>query len=116
MEEAQQEAFCGALSSYHPHFWAAKLHFYITDVPFYNFPYTFGYMFSTGLYVRAQQEGASFAEKYDLLLQDTGMMTVEELASKHLGVDLTGPEFWQSAIDLCVADVNEFMEMTEHLV
>ncbi|AOZ93533.1 M3 family oligoendopeptidase [Paenibacillus crassostreae] len=115
MEEAQQEAFCGALSSYHPHFWAAKLHFYITDVPFYNFPYTFGYMFSTGLYVRAQQEGASFADKYDLLLQDTGMMTVEELASKHLAVDLTGPEFWQSAIDLCISDVKEFMEMTEHL-
>jgi oligoendopeptidase F len=116
MEEAQQEAFCGALSSYHPHFWAAKLHFYITDVPFYNFPYTFGYMFSTGLYVRAQQEGASFADKYDRLLQDTGMMTVEELASKHLSVDLSGPEFWQSAIDLCVADVNEFMEMTNDLV
>lgn len=116
MEEAQQEAFCGALSSYHPHFWAAKLHFYITDVPFYNFPYTFGYMFSTGLYVRAQQEGATFADKYDCLLQDTGVMTVEELANKHLGVDLTGPEFWQSAIDLCVADVQEFMELTNHLV
>jgi oligoendopeptidase F len=116
MEEAQQEAFCGALSSYHPHFWAAKLHFYITDVPFYNFPYTFGYMFSTGLYVRAQQEGASFADKYDRLLQDTGMMSVEELALKHLGVDLGGPEFWQSAIDLCVADVNEFMEMTNDMV
>lgn len=116
MEEAQQEAFCGALSSYHPHFWAAKLHFYITDVPFYNFPYTFGYMFSTGLYVRAQQEGATFADKYDRLLQDTGVMTVEELANKHLGVDLTGPEFWQSAIDLCVADVQEFMELTKHVV
>ena len=116
MEEAQQEAFCGALSSYHPHFWAAKLHFYITDVPFYNFPYTFGYMFSTGLYVRAQQEGATFADKYDRLLQDTGVMTVEELAKKHLGVDLTGPEFWQSAIDLCVADVQEFMELTKHVV
>ncbi|OAB46291.1 M3 family oligoendopeptidase [Paenibacillus glacialis] len=116
MEEAQQEAFCGALSSYHPHFWAAKLHFYITSVPFYNFPYTFGYMFSTGLYVRAQQEGATFADKYDHLLQDTGVMTVEDLALKHLGVDLKGPEFWQSAMDLCVADVQEFMELTKYLV
>ncbi|MHA0858145.1 M3 family oligoendopeptidase [Paenibacillus sp. CMAA1364] len=113
MKEAQQEAYCDGLSSYHPHFWASKLHFYITDVPFYNFPYTFGYMFSTGLYVLAQQEGSSFAEKYDLLLQDTGKMTVEELADKHLGVDLTGPDFWQSAMDLCVADVKEFLKMTE---
>jgi len=116
MEEAQEEAFCGALSSYHPHFWASKLHFYITGVPFYNFPYTFGYMFSTGLYVRAQQEGATFADKYDRLLQDTGVMTVEDLAAKHLDVDLTGPDFWQSAMDLCVADVKEFMELTKHLV
>ncbi len=116
MEEAQQEAFCGALSSYHPHFWASKLHFYITSVPFYNFPYTFGYMFSTGLYVLAQQEGATFADKYDRLLQDTGVMTVEDLALKHLDVDLKGPEFWQSAMDLCVADVKEFMELTKHLI
>ncbi|MGF7046254.1 pepF/M3 family oligoendopeptidase [Paenibacillus sp. DS2015] len=113
MEEAQKEAYCGALSSYHPHFWASKLHFYITGVPFYNFPYTFGYMFSTGLYVRAQQEGASFADKYDALLKDTGVMTVEELALKHLDADLTGSEFWQSAMDLCIADVKEFLKMTE---
>ncbi|AJS60084.1 M3 family oligoendopeptidase [Paenibacillus sp. IHBB 10380] len=116
MEEAQKEAYCGALSSYHPHFWASKLHFYITGVPFYNYPYTFGYMFSTGLYVRAQQEGASFADKYDALLRDTGVMTVEELALKHLDTDLTGSEFWQSAMDLCIADVKEFLQMTEHLV
>jgi pepF/M3 family oligoendopeptidase len=116
MEEAQKEAYCGALSSYHPHFWASKLHFYITGVPFYNYPYTFGYMFSTGLYVRAQQEGASFADKYDALLRDTGVMTVEELALKHLDADLTGSEFWQSAMDLCISDVKEFLQMTEHLV
>lgn len=116
MEEAQKEAYCGVLSSYHPHFWAAKLHFYITGVPFYNYPYTFGYMFSTGLYVRAQQEGASFADKYDALLRDTGVMTVEELALKHLDADLTGSEFWQSAMDLCIADVKEFLRMTDHLV
>jgi oligoendopeptidase F len=40
-------------------------------------------------------------------------MTVEELASKHLGVDLTQPDFWQSAVDLAVADVEQFLRMTE---
>jgi oligoendopeptidase F len=116
MVEAQKEAFCGVLSDYHPHFWASKLHFYITDVPFYNFPYTVGYMFSTGLYRLALQEGASFADKYDSLLQDTGVMTLEDLVLKHLGVDLTKPDFWQGATDLIVADINEFLEMTEQLV
>ena len=31
-----------------PWFWASKLHFYITGVTFYNFPYTFGYLFEPG--------------------------------------------------------------------
>ncbi|WP_019908657.1 M3 family oligoendopeptidase [Paenibacillus sp. HW567] len=115
MVEAQKEAYCGVLSEYHPHFWAAKLHFYATDVPFYNFPYTVGYMFSTGLYRLALQEGASFADKYDSLLRDTGIMTLEDLVSKHLGVDLTQPDFWQGAADLITADINEFLRMTEHL-
>ncbi|MGG3456457.1 M3 family oligoendopeptidase [Paenibacillus rhizolycopersici] len=113
MEEAQREAFQEALGSYHPHFWASKLHFYITDVPFYNFPYTFGYMFSTGLYALAQREGQSFAAKYDALLRDTGRMKVEELAAKHLGVDLTKPDFWREAMAVNVADVDAFLELTK---
>ncbi len=70
MVDAQKLAYKDALSSYHPHFWAAKLHFYATDVPFYNFPYTFGYMFSAGIYARAVQEGAAFEEKYISLLRE----------------------------------------------
>lgn len=115
MERAQREAFCDSLGSYHPTFWASKLHFYITGVPFYNFPYTFGFMFSTGIYAQAQKEGTAFAEKYDNLLRDTGRMTVEELAEKHLGTDVTKPDFWQGAADLCIADIEQFLHMTENL-
>ncbi|UKS31394.1 M3 family oligoendopeptidase [Paenibacillus sp. HWE-109] len=113
MVDAQKLAYKDALSSYHPHFWAAKLHFYATDVPFYNFPYTFGYMFSAGIYARAAQEGAAFEDKYISLLRDTGSMNVEELAHKHLGVDLTEPDFWQSAVDMAAQDVKQFMALTE---
>ncbi|WP_425454003.1 M3 family oligoendopeptidase [Paenibacillus flagellatus] len=113
MTSAQRRAFQDALSEYHPHFWASKLHFYITSVPFYNFPYTFGYLFSSGLYAVAQKEGAGFEDRYVALLRDTGSMTVERLAEKHLGVDLTQPDFWQSAVDLAVADVKQFLAMTE---
>lgn len=115
MTEAQQEAFAGALASAHPHFWAAKLHFYITDVPFYNFPYTFGYLFSTGIYARAAQEPTAFADKYVALLRDTGRMQVEDLAMKHLGVDLTDPDFWQSAMDVAIADANEFVVLAREV-
>ncbi|MCL6598675.1 MAG: M3 family oligoendopeptidase [Alicyclobacillus macrosporangiidus] len=113
MVEAQREAYCDALAEWHPRFWASKLHFYITTTPFYNFPYTFGYLFSAGIYARAQAEGPSFADKYVALLRDTAAMRVEELAHRHLGVDLRQPDFWQSAVDLAVADVDEFLRLTE---
>ncbi|CAG7640954.1 Oligoendopeptidase F, plasmid [Paenibacillus solanacearum] len=113
MVSAQKTAYRDALNEYHPHFWASKLHFYITEVPFYNFPYTFGYMFSTGLYAEALRLGEAFEERYVALLRDTGRMTVEELAAKHLGIDLRKPDFWQQAMDLSIADVREFMKLTE---
>ncbi|MCY8986866.1 M3 family oligoendopeptidase [Bacillus atrophaeus] len=113
MIEAQQEAFCGALGEYHPHFWASKLHFHITRVPFYHFPYTFGYLFSLGIYASALQEKAGFEEKYMALLHDTASMTVEDLAMKHLGADLTKRDFWEHAISLAVQDAEEFLQLTE---
>lgn len=113
MEEAQKEAYCGALEEYHPHFWASKLHFYITGVPFYNFPYTFGYLFSLGIYANALEEGKSYEQKYIALLKDTASMTVEELAQKHLGVDLTKRDFWESAVKLSLKDVEEFLSITK---
>ncbi|NBD27670.1 M3 family oligoendopeptidase [Paenibacillus glycinis] len=113
MEEAQKEAFSGALGELHPHFWAAKLHFYLTDVPFYNFPYTFGYLFSGGIYAIAKKEGSSFADRYVALLRDTGLMTVEDLAEKHLGVRLDEPGFWREAVALLLEDVDAFVALTE---
>lgn len=112
MEAAQKEAFA-IRGEYHPHFWASKLHFHITGVPFYNFPYTFGYLFSLGIYARALREKADFEEKYIALLCDTASMTVEDLAMKHLGADLTERSFWEDAVRLAVQDVQEFLELTE---
>ncbi|MBA4535911.1 M3 family oligoendopeptidase [Bacillus aquiflavi] len=113
MLAAQQEAYCGALEEYHPLFWASKLHFYITRVPFYNFPYTFGYLFSLGIYAKALEEGKGFENQYIALLKDTASMTVEELAMKHLNEDLTKRDFWERAVKLCVADIEEFLALTE---
>lgn len=111
MVAAQKEAFGDALGSWHPHFWASKLHFYLTDVPFYNFPYTFGYLFSAGLVAVAERDGASFSKRYDELLRDTGVMTVEQLASHHLGVALDQSQFWKDAVARVVADVELFTEL-----
>jgi len=113
MEEAQKEAYLNSLKEYHPLFWGSKLHFFITGVPFYNFPYTFGFLFSLGIYAQAVKEGKGYEQKYMAMLEDTGSMMVEDLAMKHLGVDLTKREFWEEGVKLCIKDVEEFMEMTK---
>ncbi|MGR6898718.1 M3 family oligoendopeptidase [Rummeliibacillus sp. BSL5] len=113
MVTAQKEAYCDTLDEYDPMFWASKLHFHKTGTPFYNFPYTFGYLFSLGIYAHALEQGNDFEDEYIALLQDTGRMTVEDLAKKHLNVDLTKPDFWEKAIHLCIEDINEFMQLTE---
>lgn len=110
MEEAQKEAYCHELQEYHPFFWASKMHFNITDVPFYNFPYTFGYLFSTAIYHRAKTQ-SSFEDTYIALLSDTGRMTAEELAKKHLKADLSSKGFWQETIDILKQDARQFLEL-----
>lgn len=114
MVEAQKQAFGGMLDgpdAFHPLFWASKLHFFLTDAPFYNFPYTFGYLFATGVYSRAKKEGPAFFESYKALLADTGKMTSEEVAKKYLGVDITKQDFWDEAVALSVADVKPFVDL-----
>ena len=113
MLAAQKEAYCDALEEYHPLFWASKLHFFITGVPFYNFPYTFGYLFSLGIYAQALEEGKGYEEKYIALLRDTASMSVEDLAQKHLQVDLTKKDFWEKAVHICLDDIDEFLTLTE---
>jgi len=91
-----------------PWFWASKLHFYITGLSFYNFPYTFGYLFSMGLFARAQHEGPDFLPRYKALLRETGSATAEEVVRNALGIDLGGPAFWNESIDLVEAAVDRF--------
>lgn len=113
MVEAQKEAYADSLGVYHPTFWAAKQHFYSTGVSFYNFPYTFGNFFSLGIYARALEDGDSFEDDYIDLLRDTAIMSTEDLAKKHLNVDLRETDFWQQAMDLVRKDVDYFLELTE---
>lgn len=111
MVEAQREGFGDALADYVPHFWAYKMHFYFTDATFYNWPYTFGYLFSLGLYNHLLKSNR-FESLYIALLEDTGSMMVEDLAKKHLQIDLTGPTFWNGALNLINKDIEEFISLT----
>jgi pepF/M3 family oligoendopeptidase len=112
MEEAQKEAYGNALSAYHPLFWAAKMHFQLSETAFYNFPYTFGYLFSLGIHkLGSKQE--DFESSYLALLEDTGQMRVETLAEKHFKVDLTKPDFWEMGLEAIDSDIDTFLELAK---
>lgn len=115
MVQCQKDAYGGLIDDdgLHPLFWASKLHFYTTDYPFYNFPYTFGYLFATGVYAHATAQSESFADGYRALLTDTGRMSAEDVARKHLGVDLTRPEFWQDAVRSALVGLDDFVSLAK---
>ena len=66
---------------------------------FYNFPYTFGFLLSRGLFAEFKERGADFLPRYEEFLRLSGSATSEELAHRVLGCDLESPEFWKSAIE-----------------
>lgn len=79
-------------------FWANKLHFYIGSLAFYNFPYTFGYLFSALVYEHFRAQGAAGAAGYERLLARTGDESAEAIAQSELGLDLGLPETWEQAM------------------
>ncbi len=81
-----------------PYFWASKLHFYITDTTFYNFPYTFGYLLSRGFFAQYEKEGPDFLPKYEQYLKRTGSDTAENVVRQSTGLELSDPGFWSNAI------------------
>jgi oligoendopeptidase F len=81
-----------------PYFWASKLHFYITGLTFYNFPYTFGYLLSRGLYGMFKKDGARFLPKYEEFLRLAGSDTAENVVKRTVGKNIEETEFWVQAI------------------
>jgi oligoendopeptidase F len=111
--EIFEAKFGEGLASVDELFWAAKLHFYLASVPFYNFPYTFGYLFSRAVYARARTQGPEFIPVIDELLRDTGRLSSEEIAAQYLGGDLRDPEFWYQAAASIKDDVATYRKLIE---
>ncbi|WP_164669509.1 M3 family oligoendopeptidase [Virgibacillus doumboii] len=113
MKAAIDKGYDGSLGNVPIHSWAWTPHYYITKAPFYNFPYTFGYLFALSLYEKAKEKGKEFEKDYLALLRDSGRMSVEDLVSKHLGEDITSETFWEKGLNLCIKDVEEFIQLSE---
>ncbi|MGD8831880.1 MAG: M3 family oligoendopeptidase [Pseudomonadales bacterium] len=113
MNDAWQTWYGDAVSEPDPMFWASKLHFFISGLSFYNFPYLFGYLFSLGVYASRAKFGTEFFARYQALLRDTGRMTAEALAAKHLDADLTKPDFWEETLAAIEPRVDTFQSVLE---
>ncbi|CAN8066675.1 unnamed protein product [Agarophyton chilense] len=77
----------------------SKLHFYLTGISFYNWPYSFGYLFALGVYAEYENGNRDvFAKMYRDLLRDTGRMDAEDVVERHLGGRIDDRRFWEKAI------------------
>ncbi len=118
MVETQREVFGEVLEKggEDPYFWASKLHFYITGVTFYNFPYTFGFLLSRGLFSIFKQEGTAFLPRYEEFLRLTGSESAEGVARRALGRDLEDPQFWTEAIQTLEAPLAHLEELLPEVI
>ncbi|WP_010587453.1 M3 family oligoendopeptidase [Schlesneria paludicola] len=118
MEQAQRTAYLGLLSDdgWNPRFWVSKLHFYITSLPFYNFPYTFGYLLSLGVYAIGKESKGDFPKQYRELLLATGCQDAEEAVQSTMGFDLRKPDFWQKSLNIVADRVKQFVTIADQVL
>ena len=118
MVDAQKKAYLDALADdgWNAHFWVSKLHFYITSVPFYNFPYTFGYLLSLGVYAIGKESGGDFPQKYRQLLLATGCQNAEDAVQSTMGFDLRKPDFWRKSLSIVADRVRQFVQLADRVL
>lgn len=97
MEEAQRRYYGDVLGTTDPYLWASSLHFFMTRIRFYNFPYAFGFLLSRALFARYRAEGATFLKQYEDFLTTTGQATCEEAVRNAFGIRIDDPQFWADA-------------------
>lgn len=110
MLEAQEKTYGTSLKQKHDLMWAHKGHYYIAGMDFYNYPYTFGYLFALGLYAEYQQQPQGFQKRYDRLLSESGMYDAKTLAES-FGIDIEDICFWRNSLAVLEPRIREF----EHL-
>ncbi|MDP5272959.1 M3 family metallopeptidase [Chengkuizengella axinellae] len=114
--QSQKKAFGDSLDQYQPSIWIKYGHFYEPNIPFYNYPYTFGYLLSLGLSVIAKENGNDFKPKFKIFLSETGKKPVKELLQEHFHIDIENPEFWQQSIHLIFKDIKEYISIVEDTI
>ncbi len=116
MLKAQREAYGDSIDPdyLHPYMWMCKVHYYIPEFHYYNFPYTFGLLFAKGLYARYKHNPQYFMKEYTALLKSTCSDDLAGIASR-VKIDIHSRSFWDSSLSMIVDDINRFNELIDNV-
>jgi oligoendopeptidase F len=87
--------------------WTMKLHFYMPNYRYYNYPYVYAQLFVYAMYRLYKEKGKDFVPKFKALLSAGSSRSPRELAAE-IGFDITKEEFWQKGIDQFMEFVSLF--------
>ncbi len=90
------------------YWWTMKLHFYMPNYRYYNYPYVYAQLFVYAMYRLYKEQGQKFVPKLKSLLAAGSSKSPRELAAE-IGFDIATVEFWQKGIE----QFAEFIEMFE---
>lgn len=112
MLRAQRATYGDGLDGQHlnPYMWAWKPHYYMPNLSFYNFPYSFGLLFGLGLYAIYQDRGQRFLPEYDDLLRSSGEGTAADLAAR-FGIDLRDRAFWAGSLKVVERRIDRYLAL-----
>lgn len=116
MQEEEADLYGELIRSTAPFKWVYIGHLYSTDKPFYNIPYTVGYLLSNRLYMSVKQSKSAFVCQFEPLLRDSGQATIEELIERHLGEDPQSVEFWKQSLTPLRESISLYMNETDSLI
>jgi oligoendopeptidase F len=107
MLSAQLDAYGDGLdqSTAHPYMWAVKPHYYGSH--FYNWPYTYGFLFGLGLFAKYREDPQRFQLSYDDVLSRAGMNTAEELGAV-FGFNVSDEAFWTASLDVLRGHIDQY--------
>ncbi|MFP3952324.1 MAG: M3 family oligoendopeptidase [Candidatus Bathyarchaeia archaeon] len=91
--------------------WTMKVHYYIPNYRFYNYPYVFAQLFVFALYRLYKEQGDEFVPKLKNLLAAGSSKSPWQLGTE-VGFDITEEDFWLKG----VKQAEEFIDMLEETV
>jgi oligoendopeptidase F len=91
--------------------WTMKLHYYMANYRFYNYPYVYAQLFVFALYRLYKEQGREFVPKLKSLLS-AGSSKSPRMLANELGFDISSEEFWLKGM----RQAEEFVQMLEEML